>query len=106
MEELRLYLRNLIDQGASPKLIDHIEKIIEKRSLRIKRNEDEIREFVKNRKEQEDEERKKSAEHTRFLILIFLMLLAEEDRPDDEIGMRDLFPGAFDDRPSFKKPKI
>jgi hypothetical protein len=87
MKELMELLQTLKSEGAPDKVIQEIEQIIERRALRIKRHEDDIRRWIAEREQQQ----KKDKKSFDFLLLLFLLLLLDSDKPDDEFCIHDLW---------------
>jgi hypothetical protein len=90
MKELMELLQTLKLEGAPAKVIQEIELIIERRALRIKRHEEEIRRWIWE-KEQQQAQQKKDKKSFGFLLLLFLLLLLDSDKPEDEFCIYDLW---------------
>ena len=100
MQELFDFFQEMkSDPKANADLIARAEKLCEKRALRIKRNEDEIREFAEKLEEKEKEKKEKSNRNS-MLILLFLMILIDDD-DDDEINFDDIFSPKNTMKPKF-----
>ena len=100
MQELFNFFEEMkADPESDPDMIERAEKLCEKRALRIKRNEDEIREFAEKLEEKEREKKEKSNRNS-MLILLFLMILLDDDN-DDEINFSDIFSSRNRMKPKF-----
>jgi hypothetical protein len=94
MKELQELLAKLKDAGAPEKVVKELEMLIEKRALRIMRQEKEIRRWISD-KEKELIEKDKNFD---FLLLLFLILILDSDRVTDDFRVIDLMPFIQDRR--------
>lgn len=102
MQELFNFFQEMkSDPEANWDMISRAESICEKRAMRIKRNEDEIRKYVEKRKEREMKDDKVKGEVNSMLILLFLMLMLSDDDDKDDINFADIFALRNFMRPKF-----
>lgn len=83
-------LRYLQKNGAPEKVIWALEKKISQRELRIKREEENVREWLREQQEKDE----KAAKNPDMLLIMLIILLLEEDSDDDEFQLSDLLPSA------------
>lgn len=83
-------LKMLRSRGAPDNVVKDLEKLIEKRALRIIRHEEEIREWTKQKDEQ-DKLKKEGGDELNFLLIMLLMLIMNSERETDEFQFSDLF---------------
>lgn len=93
MEELRELLATLEAEGAPKHILDKLIKVIEARSLRIRRNDtQEFRIFIEKRKEREEKEKESSKNNTFLMMILLILLLTEADDDRDEFNILDILP--------------